>query len=72
MKSNSASAGLGLGLSIAAGIVEAHGGRLWLDRERTIGSVFRFTLRRADLGSVCDSSTPSDRLVPRCWWFRVR
>lgn len=45
--SNSASSGLGLGLFIAARVVEAHGGRLWLDRDCSSGCRFRFTLRRA-------------------------
>jgi len=43
----SSSQGLGLGLFIARRLVEAHGGRLWLDREASPGAVFRFTLRRA-------------------------
>lgn len=42
-----APSGLGLGLFIAARIVEAHGGRLWFDRDRAAGSMFRFTLKRA-------------------------
>jgi signal transduction histidine kinase len=45
--STSAPAGLGLGLFIASRVVEAHGGRLWFDREQTAGSTFRFALRRA-------------------------
>jgi PAS domain S-box-containing protein len=42
------SRGSGLGLSIAKGIVEAHGGRLWVESELGGGSVFAFTLPRAD------------------------
>ncbi|MFZ5894856.1 MAG: sensor histidine kinase [Myxococcota bacterium] len=45
--STSVSSGLGLGLFIAARVIQAHGGRLWFDRDRTSGSVFRFTLGRA-------------------------
>lgn len=40
-------AGLGLGLFIAARLVEAHGGRLWFEPNLPTGTVFRFTLPRA-------------------------
>jgi two-component system, LuxR family, sensor kinase FixL len=36
--------GLGMGLSISRGIVEAHGGRLWSDTSATAGAAFHFTL----------------------------
>lgn len=36
--------GLGLGLPISRSIVEAHGGRLWLDTSMVPGACFRFTL----------------------------
>jgi signal transduction histidine kinase len=39
--------GAGLGLSIAKGIVEAHGGRIWLESELGKGSRFSFTVPRA-------------------------
>lgn len=38
------SGGSGLGLVIAKGIVEAHGGRLWAESRPGAGSVFRFSL----------------------------
>jgi signal transduction histidine kinase len=38
--------GSGLGLSIAAGIVEAHGGRMWLDSTVGVGSTLSFSLPR--------------------------
>lgn len=36
--------GMGLGLTISRSFVEAHGGRLWLERTGPDGTVFRFTL----------------------------
>jgi PAS domain S-box-containing protein len=36
--------GLGVGLSIARSIIEAHGGRLWASRNESAGSTFHFSI----------------------------
>lgn len=38
------SKGLGLGLSVCRGMVEAHGGRIWAESQVGVGSTFYFTL----------------------------
>jgi signal transduction histidine kinase len=48
--------GAGLGLAIARGLVEAHGGRLTATSEMGSGSVFRFTLPLVDLDALFDQS----------------
>ena len=40
--------GLGLGLSISATIVSAHGGRIWAEPSKLGGTAFHFTIIDAD------------------------
>lgn len=59
--------GHGLGLAIAKGIVEAHGGRVWADSQVGIGTTFHFTLPLArsahEPPGPAPGAHPSDKLV---------
>jgi two-component system sensor kinase FixL len=47
-------AGMGVGLSISRTIVEAHGGRVWVERAPSGGAAFHFTLQTADEEALVD------------------
>ena len=51
-KRTDAKVGLGLGLAIAKGIVEAHGGRIWVEPQDGHGAIFSFSLPLAAGGEA--------------------
>jgi two-component system sensor kinase FixL len=51
--------GLGVGLSLSRRIVEAHGGRLWVESDGGSGATFRFTL---PVEGVAHGEGKSDRV----------
>jgi signal transduction histidine kinase len=58
--------GTGLGLFISKGLVEAHGGRIWVEAGDTGGAVFTFTLPVAlvdnlEIGTVPDPQAEPDK-----------
>jgi signal transduction histidine kinase len=56
--------GAGLGLAIAREVVEAHGGRISAESAEGRGSIFTFTLRRADRAAPDVASQDSERSMP--------
>ena len=56
--------GLGLGLSIARGLVEAHGGRIWVESEPGRGASFVFTLPLAGAADPSLEHVPADERHP--------
>ena len=51
-KAKNSSAGSGLGLALAKKVVEAHGGRIWIESEVGKGTTVRFILRLVKQGKV--------------------
>jgi light-regulated signal transduction histidine kinase (bacteriophytochrome) len=51
--------GTGIGLAMAKKIVEYHGGRIWMDEDRSDGATVRFTLP-ADPSEAVDSPDSTD------------
>ena len=45
-------AGMGVGLSISRTIIEAHGGRIWVDPNPEGGVIFHLTLKTIDVGEL--------------------
>jgi two-component system sensor kinase FixL len=48
--------GMGVGLSISRTIIEAHGGRIWIEPNPSGGTIFHFTLAVVDQGDVDDAA----------------
>ncbi len=46
--------GMGIGLNICRSVIESHGGRLWVEPNQPVGSVFRFVLPTVSKTGVAD------------------
>jgi signal transduction histidine kinase len=45
-----------MGLSICRSIIEAHGGRLWLEKSAPSGAVFKFSLPSANFERLSEDA----------------
>jgi PAS domain S-box-containing protein len=52
--------GMGMGLSIARTIIEAHRGRIWAENNASGGAVFRITLPASDKADSASTAPPSN------------
>jgi signal transduction histidine kinase len=52
--------GVGLGLPICRGIVEAHGGSIWAERAPDAGSIVRFTLKSASAATAGEAPVAAE------------
>jgi len=50
------SQGMGVGLSISRTIIEAHGGRIWVESNPGGGTIFNFTLAAVNEGNIDDAA----------------
>ncbi|MDF0649939.1 MAG: sensor histidine kinase KdpD [Nitrospira sp.] len=53
--------GVGLGLTICRGIVEAHGGRIWVENRSRGGALFRFSIPLPDQQPPVETEQPEAR-----------